>query len=215
MNLANSILGVGLRTFQAEPYLSGNHSALHRNVPSPQISQFEVTAQRLQYNDMLLRVAIQNTGRGTTPNQPDTLSAMLPAELIPGDANYMTTTDLISRGSTECLVKVALFMVSNGLVMPDRESAARVLQWFEMQRDRGLVELLISRNDSTSDALVENLFRYAIVAENVAVLRALPKTPLLLDSSHSWFGLTQIGPTQFGSTRNPLRYACEHQNLEL
>ena len=208
MHLANSSLDVGLRTLQVEPYLSGSHrSALRGGVPSSHISQFEVTAQRRQYNDMLLRVAIQSAGRSTVANnvfQPDTLSAMLPPELFPGYVNPRTTNDLISGGSTECLVKVALFMVSNALVKPNQESATRVLQWFETQRDCELIKLLISRNDSTSDALVENLFHYAILAENVAVLRVLPKRPLLLDSPHPWL--------QFMS---PLQYACKHQNLEL
>jgi hypothetical protein len=150
------------------------------------------------------------SGDFTRSTVPNILPAILPLEILSGSSFGNSTDDLIGTASSQILRKVALYMVSNGLVKPQHEHAKAILEWFQPQRSQSIIKSLVHRNDPTSRATFTNIFRYAVIAANVAVLNGLPTFTYshLLNERHPWFGTSRFSDI----AHTALDFACIRQN---
>jgi ankyrin repeat protein len=146
----------------------------------------------------------------TESSGPDIVSAMLPQSLIFNAAYENSAKGLVGSAGTNTLSIIAIYMVSNTLIRPKQEHAKDILEWFQLASNQNLLKSLIHRKDPTSQAMWTNMFLYAVIAENIAVLKALPKFAYssLLNVPHAWFHVVD-GP------HNALEYACIRQNRQL
>jgi ankyrin repeat protein len=132
--------------------------------------------QRQHVNDSLLRL-------GMHAIKIDTMISTLPPELFTTQLVTETKQDFLNSGSTDLLTRVALYLISNNLIPRDYDNAFGIVTWFEAQdvsHFQGAIQFLISQNDTTSMAVLENLFEYAILAKNVVFTKKL----LTISKSH-------------------------------
>jgi hypothetical protein len=132
--------------------------------------------QRQHINDSLLRM-------GMHAIRIDTLISTLPPELFTTPLIPETTQELLNSESTDLLTRVTLYLISNNLVPRNYDSAVGIVAWFEVQdvpHLQSAIQFLISQNDTTSVATLENLFEYAILAKNVVFTKKL----LAISRSH-------------------------------
>jgi hypothetical protein len=154
-----------------------------------------------------------SSGSCTGPTAPDILSAMLPPGLLSGSPFGNSTKDLVGAASSHILRIIAFYMVSNGLVKPQYEHAKAILEWIQPLRNRSMFKRSFKQKDPTSRATLMNIFLYAVLAGNVAVLKALPTSTYsyILNEPHTWFSVSDPEYT----AHTALDYACIQQNRDL
>jgi len=106
------------------------------------------------------------------------------------------------QGSMLELLKLTIFLISNKMCNFNGSATQEIYQWLRKQTNIRALENVLSTKGPTTEAFAENLFTFAIDAEDVSVVKMLLK--MGLDPNQQlWYLMT------------PLQRVCELRNLEL
>jgi ankyrin repeat protein len=117
------------------------------------------------------------------------------------------TLELNDQASTLGFLKMTMFFVSNGFFDGRDDVSQKIYWWLREQTNSQLLNYILSIKGPTAEALVENLFRVAIDAEDVGIVKKLLKAGL--DPNE------QVLRGEYHSALTPLQYTCQLRNPEL
>jgi ankyrin repeat protein len=168
-------------TTEREHSYSHSFSRGTRFSTPPSIVEIRSPIQRWQNNDSMLKAVIQSVMcpmlKGSQYSL-DRLKAIIPDELIPFDFDHPSTSNIIASFNLDTLTRVGLYLFSNGLLPKTKLNASVFLQWIQSRNTFDLLHHLHSINHSSTSALVERAFEFALLDENVDFIRKFSKHPL-------------------------------------
>jgi ankyrin repeat protein len=122
-------------------------------------------------------------------------------------AATQTTLELNDQARALEFLKVTMFFVSNSFFDERDDVSKEIYSWLREQTNSQLLNYILSIKGPTAEALAENLFRLAIDAEDVGIVKKLLKTGL--DPNE------QVFRGEYRSALTPLQYTCQLRNPEL
>jgi ankyrin repeat protein len=100
-----------------------------------------------------------------------------------------------------------MYLVSNNFFGSTTDVSKKVYQWVKHRSNAGLMEYILSIGGPTVDALIENLFRLVLDAEDIRTINKMMKLGINPNE--------QVYRTEWGTCCTPLLHACEMQSLVL
>lgn len=137
-----------------------------------------------------------------------TVKALMPENIFSNHPVSMQMT--VSQGHQSSVLNfldLTMFLVSNNFFGATADVSKKVYKWVKRGSNAGLLEYLLSIPGPTADALAENLFRFAIDADDVRTVKGMLESGI--DPNE------QIYRAQYGLNLTPLQRACEMRSLEL
>jgi ankyrin repeat protein len=122
-------------------------------------------------------------------------------------AATQTTLELNDQAPALEFLKVTMFFVSNSFFDGRDDVSKEIYSWLREQTNSQLLNYILSIKGPTAEALAENLFRLAIDAEDVGIVKKLLKAGL--DPNE------QVLRGEYHSALTPLQYTCQLRNPEL
>lgn len=105
------------------------------------------------------------------------------------------------------LTKLAIYLLSNNQIQSfNKAQAGTVLQWLHRVGNTRLLESLLSVNLPTIQALKEAIFRVALLAEDVTIVRLVLKSGL---------DVNEPIVSEYQRAYTPLQFVCQRGNLEI
>jgi ankyrin repeat protein len=135
------------------------------------------------------------------------IGALMPDNVFLNPLSMQMTVSQGRQSPELDFLNLTMFLVSNNFFGATADVSKKVYKWVKHRSNASLLEYLLSLSGPTSEALAENLFRLAIDAEDVAIVKKILKSGFDLSE--------QVCYSEYGKRLTPLQRACQINSVEL